>query len=304
MWPLRSMLFIPAHKLDWVRNVGRFKPDSVVLDLEDAVPPQLKKEARGHCRTAIGILHAAGIPAFVRCNAWDSGGPDDVQAVATTGFSGVMLPKAHDVGQIRALHETLSYAEGAAGLPHGSVAIMPLPETPEGMYAARDLAAASTRCRGLIGVVGGPISGDVARAFGFRPTMEGSEQLYLASKTVLDSRAGAAPYPMASIIGTALDDHAAVRTLCERAKRLGFSGAVLIHPSHAAIANAAFSPTPEEVEYFGGMLAAMQAAEAKGEGAVRYRGTMVDYAMLPTAEQVVREAKRWGIAPAGKPGAS
>jgi citrate lyase subunit beta/citryl-CoA lyase len=300
MWPLHSMLFIPAHKLDWVRNVARFAPDSVVIDLEDAVPPPLKKEARGMAREGIALLEKAGIPAFVRINAWSEGGPEDVVAVATKGFSGVMLPKARDVGQIRELDATLAYAEGAAGLPYRSVAIMPLPETAEGLQDARNLAAASPRCRGIIGIVGGAVSGDVARAMGFRPTLEGTEQLYLASKMVLDSRAGGAPYPMASIIGTALDDLDTVRRLATRAKALGFSGAVLIHPSHVKIADEVFAPTAEEVEYYSGLIEAMREGERRGDGAVRYRGLMIDYAMLPEAEAVLREAKRRNIAPAGR----
>ena len=291
-WPMRTMLFIPTHKLDWVRKVGRYRPDSVVLDLEDAVPPELKKEARGLAREAIGLLREQGIAAFVRINAFGEDGEADVPALATEGLTGVMLPKANDVEQIRLLDRLLCHGEGQAGLPLGSVAIMPLPETAQGIWAARDLAAASTRCRGIIGVVGGPVSGDVARAVGFRPSMEGTEQLYVASKLVLDSRAGGAPYPMGSLIGTALDDLDGVRTLARRAKALGYSGAVLIHPSHVAVATDVFAPTAEEVDYYRGMIAAMRDAQARGDGAVNYRGMMVDYAMLPHAQEVVAEADR------------
>ena len=299
MWPLHSMLFIPAHKLDWVRNVARFKPDSVVIDLEDSVTPAMKKDARKMARDGISMLHEAGIPAFVRTNNWLEGGPEDVLAVATKGFSGVMLPKARNVTEIRELDAMLAYAEGAAGLPFGSVAIMPLPETAEGMRDASLLAAASKRCKGVIGVMGGPVRGDVARAMGFYPTLEGTEQLYLASKMVLDSRAAGALYPMSSIIGTALDDYESVRRLAKRAKGLGFTGAVLIHPSHVKIANEVFAPTAEEVEYAQGLIDAMREAEKKGDGAVRFRGIMIDYAMLPEAEALLREAKRRGVAAAG-----
>ncbi len=292
IWPLRTMLFIPAHKLDWVRKASRSQPDSVVLDLEDAVPPALKKEARALIREGIGLLREQGIPAFVRINALSQGGAADVPELATEGFSGVMLPKADSVEEIRELDRLLCHAEGRAGLELGSVAIMPLPETAPGLWAARDLAAASARCRGIIAVVGGPVSGDVARAVGFRPSMEGSEQLYLASKLVLDSRAGGAPYPMGSLIGTGLDDLASVRVLAKRAKALGYSGAVLIHPSHVAVAAEVFTPSPEEVNYFAGLIAAMRAAQERGDGAVNYQGIMVDYAMLPYAEQIVAEGQR------------
>lgn len=291
-WPLRTMLFIPAHKLDWVRKVSRYRPDSVVLDLEDAVPPDLKQQARSTAREAIGLLREQGIAAFVRINAFGQGAEEDVPALGAEGFNGVMLPKAHDVEQIRELDRMLCHVEGAAGLPMDSVAIMPLPETAQGLHAARDLAAASRRCRGIIGVVGGPVSGDVARAVGYQPSMEGTEQLYLASKLVLDSRAGGAAYPMGSLIGTALDDLDSVRVLARRAKALGYSGAVLIHPSHVAVAAEVFTPTDEEVAYYAGMIEAMREAQARGDGAVSYRGMMVDYAMLPHAEEIVAEAAR------------
>jgi len=292
MWPLRTMLFIPAHKLEWVRKVDRYAPDSVVLDLEDAVPKNLKVEARGMAHEAIGILHEKGIPAFVRINSLSASGAEDVVAIVREGFSGVMLPKARHVDEIRELDRLLAYGEGSAGLQLGSSAILPIPETAEGMWAARDLAAASDRCKGIVGVVQGPISGDVAMAMGFRPSMEGREQIYLSSKMVLDSRAGGAPYPLGSIIGTKLDDLEGVRMLTERAKAFGFSGAVLIHPSHVAIAQEVFDPTDEEVSYFSGLIEAMKQAEARGDAAVSYQGRMVDYAMIPLAEEILRDATR------------
>ena len=66
-----------------------------------------------------------------------------------------------------------------------------------------------------------------------------------------------------------------------------------------AVANEVFAPTPDEVDYYAGLIEAMQAAEARGDAAVRYRGIMVDYAMLPRAHDVLAEAKRFGIARAG-----
>lgn len=295
MWPFNSMLFIPAHKLDWVRKVSRFSPDAVILDLEDAVPPALKASARDLAREGVGLLRGMDIAPFVRVNEWSEGGPADVASVTVPGLAGIVLPKAHAPEQVHALDVALAHAEGTSGMPLGAVAILPLPETAQGLHDGRQLAAASSRCKGLMGLVGGPISGDVSRAMGFIPTLEGTEQLYLASKTVLDSRAGGAPYPVASIIGTRLDDLDAVRQLCLRAKALGFSGAVLIHPSHVAVANQVFAPTPEEVEHSLGLLDAIRAAEEAGSAAVTYRGQMVDYAMRPRAEEILAQARRRGI---------
>lgn len=289
------MLFLPAHKLEWVRKVDRYKPDAVILDLEDAVPPALKVEARDLAREGIALLKGMGIAPFVRINGWGEGGAEDVARAVVPGIAGIVLPKANDAGQIRELDLAIAHAEGANGIALGTVDIVPIPETTQGVYHAHALASASRRCKGLMGMCG-PVNGDVARAMGFIPTMEGHEQMYLASKTILDSRAGGAPYPMGSIIGTRLDDLDSVRTLCVRAKQFGFSGAVLIHPSHVAVANEVFAPSADEVEYAVGLLEAMRAAEKTGSAAVAYRGAMVDYAMEPQARAVIAQARRRGMA--------
>jgi citrate lyase subunit beta/citryl-CoA lyase len=65
-----------------------------------------------------------------------------------------------------------------------------------------------------------------------------------------------------------------------------------MHPSHVAVANAVYRPTPEETAYYTGMLEAFEAAEKAGLGAVAYQGAMIDYAMLPFAREIVAESKR------------
>lgn len=299
MWPIRSALFVPAHRRDWVAKALRVSPGAVVLDIEDSVPPEHKPAAMRYLKEEIAELHAAGVGAFVRINPLSERTVEEVAAAVTEGCTALVLPKTASVAEIHRLHDLLSYAEGRAGVAHGSVGILPLPETAEGMYAARDLAAASPRVKGIHGALSGPVSGDFARAFGFRATAEGTEQLYLGSKLVLDSRAGGAPYPIAGIFGTPQNDLAAVERLIRRARDLGYSGVAVMHPTHVAVANAVFRPTPEEVAYFEGLLAAFEAAEKAGQGAVSYQGAMVDYAMLPLAREVLAEAKRFGVQAAG-----
>ncbi|WP_198968753.1 HpcH/HpaI aldolase/citrate lyase family protein [Xylophilus sp. ASV27] len=294
IWPLSSLLFLPAHKIEWARKVSKYKPSAVILDLEDAVPTNMKAEAREIAREAIAVLAEAGIAPFVRVNGWDFGGPQDVERITVPGLAGVMLAKADSAEEVRALDLALTYGEGKSGMARGCVAIVPLPETSNGLYEGRALARASQRCMGLAGMVG-PVNGDVARAAGFLPTLEGMEQLYLASKTVLDSRAGGAMYPKGSIVGMRIDDLDAVRMLCQRAKQLGFTGAVLIHPSHVAIANEVFAPSAEEIDYAQGVIEAVSQAQERGDGAVQFRGQMVDYAMLPHAHDVLRRARRMGL---------
>jgi citrate lyase subunit beta/citryl-CoA lyase len=285
-------LFVPAHRRDWVAKAIRVSPGAAVLDIEDSVPPQFKPQAMDNLKSEIHELRDAGVGAFVRIQPLHGGTQNEIAAAVTGGLTAIVMPKVAAPDEIRRVHDLLSYAEGAANLPLGSVGILPLPETAQGMYDAYNLAKASTRVRGIHGAISGPVSGDFARAFGFRATSGGDEQLYLASKLVLDSRAGGAPYPLAGIFGTAATDLEAVERLIRKARDIGYTGVAVMHPTHVAIANAVFQPTAEEVEYFTGLLAAFEAAEKAGLGAVSYQGAMVDYAMLPLAREVLAEAAR------------
>ncbi len=292
MWPIRSALFVPAHRRDWVGKAIRVSPGAAILDIEDSVPPELKTQAMGFLKSEIAELLAAGVGAFVRINPLHSGTASELAAAVTGGLIAIVLPKARAVEDIRQLHDLITYHEGRAGLEHGTVGILPLPETAEGMRDASALAAASTRVRGIHGALSGPVSGDFAQAFGFRATSEGTEQSYLASKLVLDSRAAGAMFPIAGIFGTPMDDLAATERLIRRARDFGYTGVAVMHPSHVAIANAVYRPTAEEAAYFEGLLKAFEDAEKAGLGAVKYQGAMVDYAMLPLAREIVTEARR------------
>jgi citrate lyase subunit beta / citryl-CoA lyase len=290
MWPIRSALFVPAHRRDWVAKAIRVSPGAVVLDIEDSVPPQFKPQAMAYLKSEIDELRAAGVGAFVRIQPLFEGTPTEIEAAVTEGITAIVPPKVAAPDEIRRLHDLLSYAEGRAGIPPGSVGLLPLPETAQGMYDAYNLAKASPRVRGIHGALSGPVAGDFGRAFGFRATSGGEEQLYLASKMVLDSRAAGAMHPMAGVFGTAQDDLPAVERLIRKARDIGYSGVTVMHPTHVAIANAVYRPTAEEVAYYKGLLEAFEAAEKAGLGAVSYQGAMVDYAMLPLAREVLAEA--------------
>jgi citrate lyase subunit beta / citryl-CoA lyase len=292
MWPIRSALFVPAHRRDWVGKALRVNPHAVVLDIEDSVPPANKPQAMALLKEEIAELKAAGVGAFVRIQPLFDGTAAEIEAAVCDGLTAIVPPKVAKPEEIQTLADMLSYYEGKAGVTHGAVGILPLPESAEGIYRARELCLASKRVRGIHGALSGPVSGDFAHAFGFRATNDGIEQLYLGSKLVLDSRAGGARYPMAGIFGTPQNDLDAVERLIRRARDLGYTGVAVMHPSHVAVANAVYRPTAEETAYYTGMLEAFEAAEKAGLGAVAYQGAMIDYAMLPFAREIVAEAKR------------
>ncbi len=292
MWPIRSALYLPAHRRDWVAKALRVKPGAVILDIEDSVPPQFKPQAMAYLKDEVAELRAAGVGAIVRIQPLYDGSAAEIEAAVTEGLTAIIMPKVSAAAEVRQVADMLSYAEGRAGVAHNSVGLLPLPETPEAMYGAHDIAKASSRVRGIHGALSGPVSGDLARAFGFRATPEGLEQMYLASKLVLDSRAGGALFPIAAVFGTPATDLEAVERLIRRARDFGYTGVAVMHPTHVTLANAVYRPTAEEVAYFEGLLAAFETAEKAGLGAVSYQGAMVDYAMLPLAREVLADAKR------------
>jgi citrate lyase subunit beta/citryl-CoA lyase len=293
LWPIRSVLFVPAHRRDWVAKALRAAPQAVILDIEDSVPDHLKPQAMDNLKSEIAELAAAKTAAFVRLTPFSERTGAEVEAAIAPGLDAVVLPKAATPAEIRGLDGLLSYHEGRAGLPHGSVAIMPLPETAQGMQDAHLLCKASPRVKGIFGALSGPASGDIARAFGFRATDDGIEQIYLASKLVLDSRAAGAVYPIAGIVGNALDDLVTVERMIARARDFGYTGVAILHPSHVAVAHKVYRPTDADVAYYQGMLDVFAEAEKAGIAAVRYQGAMIDYAMLPLAREVVADAARY-----------
>ncbi|HEF4735094.1 CoA ester lyase [Burkholderia multivorans] len=300
-WPIRSSIFIPAHKVEWVRKILPYRPDAVVLDLEDAVAPHNKPAARQNVPALMQELQRNEIGTIVRINALEDGGEHDLDAIVCAHLDAVLLPKAATVAQVRELDALLTYYEGRARVARGTVAILVLPETAVGMQDARLLAQESKRVRGLVcGMLGSGAAGDFASALGIWPSESALEQTYIGSKLSLDSRAAGAQYPIAVVNGVKIEDLDKVAELTHRAKICGYTGVLVIHPTHLPIVQAAYAPTDREVTFYRGIIDRMKETDATGDGAVRYEGEMIDYAMLARAKEVLRDAERYEKVVAGR----
>ncbi|MGE3539466.1 MAG: CoA ester lyase [Candidatus Tectimicrobiota bacterium] len=290
----RSVLFVPGNRPDWMDKAPQYGPDALILDLEDAVPIAEKTQTRPLVRAAIERLHARGVPVIVRVNGLDTGlTGEDVEAIVTTGLVAVAVPKLERPEEILKVDAWIELFERKAGLPLGTVEIMALPETARGILQAPQLV---TACARVGNIVGGPglRAGDIARAIGYKWTREGLETLYMASHILLAARAAGIQYPMA--VGPLdIHDRDIVRAHLQRAREIGYKGALLIHPSAIAMANDIFAPTPEELEWNKGVLRAMAAAERDGRAAVTYDGMMIDYAHVRNALDVLAQAEAFGL---------
>lgn len=290
----RSVLFVPGNRPDWMDKAPQYGPDALILDLEDAVPIAEKAQARLLVRAAIERLRVRGVPVVVRINGLDTGlTGEDIEAIVTAGLVAVAIPKLERPEEILKVDAWIELFERKAGLSPQTVEIMALPETAQGILNASQLAKACTR---VGNIVGGPGSraGDIAKAIGYRWTPDGLETLYMASHLLLAARAAGIQYPIA-VGPLEVHDLEIVRAHLQRARDIGYKGALLIHPSAIAIANAVFAPTQEELEWHKGVLRAMAAAERDGRAAVTYDGMMIDYAHVRNALDVLAQAEAFGL---------
>jgi len=292
--PIRSLLYVPGNKLDWMLKAPKYGADALIFDLEDAVPPDQKVASRAVVRQALEALaHLERPRLFVRINGMTTGlARDDLAAVICPPLFGVYLPKADGPEEIGQLDEWLGELEAAAGLEPGRIFIRPLLETARGHRECYEIAMASPRVAYL--GTGGGGQGDIARALGYRETPSGLETLYLRSKVLLDVRAAGIINPIGGLWDR-IQDLDGLRAHCERERSLGYQGLHAIHPSHVPIINEVFSPTPAEVAYWQGLVDAVEAGQRQGTAAVVYAGRMVDIAHLTHARDMVALAAQYGV---------
>ncbi|MEU7747829.1 CoA ester lyase [Nonomuraea sp. NPDC049158] len=278
--PLRSLLFVPGTRTEWLAKAAATGADAAILDLEDAVPQAGKATARA--RVADAVAGATGDMAlFVRINPLDGwAAAEDLRAITHARLAGVVLPKVAGEADVRLADRLLSWCEREHGLPEGQIALVPLLESAAALRAAYDIGRAAPRVAYLGAVTGK--GGDVERAVGYRWSPEGTETLALRSRVLLDVRAAGAPCPIAGL-WTTIADLEGLRAFAEQNRSLGYEGMMAIHPSHVPVINEVFSPTPEELARYARMIAAVAAAQGRGAGAITFEGEMVDEAMAARA---------------------
>lgn len=290
----RSVLFVPGNRPDWIDKAPKYGPDALIVDLEDAVPNAEKVAARSTVRAGIERLRERGVPIVVRVNGVNTGlTGEDIEAIVTGGLVAVAIPKLEYVEEVLKVDAWIELFERKAGLPPGTVEILVLPETARGIMNVYQLATACSRVGNIVGGVGAR-SGDVTKAIGYKWTRPGLETLYMASHMLLAARAAGIEYPLA---GGSLEvgDTELVRAQLQRAREVGFRGALLIHPSAVPIANDIFAPSQEEIEWNKGVLRAMAEAEQAGRAAVTYDGMMIDYAHVRNALDLLHQAEAFGM---------
>ena len=252
-------LFVPGDRPERFGKAAASGADAVIIDLEDAVAPERKEEAR---RAAVAA--SLPLPVFVRVNA--AGTPwhaEDLAALAGAPLTGIILPKAEDPAALATLR---------ALLPDEGV-VVALVESARGLAGARELARAAGRL--AFG------SMDYAADLGCAHTREAL--LTARAELVLASRMAGLPAPLDGVTASIGDD-ALTEADAAHAAALGFGGKLLIHPRQVAPALRGFAPGEEEVAWARRVLA------SGGEGAAKVDGAMIDAPVRMRAERILTRA--------------
>ena len=274
---LRSLLFVPGTRPDRFEKALAAGADAVIFDLEDAVEPGRKAEARG----AIGGFLAAPAPdgprpqRFLRVNPSNSRWfDDDLDLVRTLeGVDAIVLPKCESRDGVSAI--------AAAAVTRQ---VLPLLETARGILNAASIATAEPTIPALI--FGAE---DLTAELGIPRTIDGDELILPRSQVALAAASiGADAIDAVLIDITALDD---LRRDAERGRALGFTGKMAIHPSQVPVINAVFTPSPDELARARRIVEAFDAAATKGEGVIRLDDRMVDMPVVARARRVLARGR-------------
>lgn len=280
----RSAIFIPANIPSMINSAVVLHSDSIVFDLEDAIPLEEKDSARILLREAfksLDFIREKNI--LIRVNNPSTAYFDeDIKEIVPLGDYPLVIPKV-DLSNMSIVNEKLERIESEYKLNY-QVPIAPLVETAFGVEYINQILKSSER---IIAVFWG--AEDFTADMGIARTPEGSELWYSRSKLTI-----AAHIAGVEVIDTPFTDIknlAGLRKDAAVAKQLGFTGKAAIHPSQIDVINEVFSPSQEEIEYSLRVVKAFTEGKKEGKGVVLENGRMIDKPVVTRAKLILKKAR-------------
>jgi citrate lyase subunit beta / citryl-CoA lyase len=268
---------MPASNARAIEKARSLACDGVIFDLEDAVAPDAKAEARGQAVAAVTGGGFGRRELIIRCNALDTPwGADDLAAASVAAPDALLTPKVSRPEDITAYRRAV-----------GPEAVLwAMIETPQAVMALDELGRASAANGVACWVMG---LNDLAKAMGGRQTPDRAPHLPILSLAVAAARAHG--LAILDSVTNAIDDVALVEAHCRQAVDIGFDGKSLIHPSQIEPANRLFSPAADEVAWSRAVIAAYALPENRAKGALQVDGRLAERLHLEQAERLVAIAE-------------
>jgi citrate lyase subunit beta / citryl-CoA lyase len=277
-----SRLYLPGNSPSLMINAGIHKPDGIILDLEDAVAPEKKDEARFLVRNALCGIDFYGAEKMVRINQGIRG-LEDLEFIVPYGVNLILLPKCEDPAQVHALNDRLEEIRLRHPEASHPIWLMPIIESALGVIKAYDIASSAPNIVALaIGLE------DYTADLGTRRTQEGTESFFARSMVVNAARA-AGIQPIDSVFSDVGDMEGLYQNVL-RSKALGFDGMGCIHPRQIRVIHEAFAPTPEEIAKAQKIVMAFHKAGESGLGVVSIGTKMIDPPVVKRALNTINLA--------------
>lgn len=279
---IRSSLYIPANNPVFVDKCAKYGADNITFDVEDAVPPSEKENARKMAAENILKAGVNGAEVYVRVNGWHTEFTnDDLEAVVVPGLNGITLPKTRNLDDVKRLDWKISELEERRGIPAGSVKIAVLLETAEGIMNAYSICTGSPR---IVAAFFGAV--DYCCDLRIPRTNLAEEQKVARTIAAIAARAAGIVALDAPFADYSNMDDFKQNTMDGR--KMGYEGRMIIHPSQIAVAHELYSPTAADIEEAEKVKKHFEEEGlAKGLAAVPMDGKMVDTPVYQSALNVL-----------------
>jgi citrate lyase subunit beta/citryl-CoA lyase len=274
-----SRLYLPGNSPSMMINAGIHKPNGIILDLEDAVAPEKKEEARFLVRNALRAVNFYGAERMVRINQLPKG-LGDLDFVVQHHVNLILVPKCESAEQIKQIDARIEQIQEKT-VKNNSIYYMPIIESALGVEKSFEIATSSDNVVALaIGLE------DFTADLGVQRTNEGKESLYARSRIVNACKA-AGIQPIDSVFSD-VSDMEALAANVKVSKSLGFEGMGCIHPRQIAVIHESFAPEEKEIEKAKKIIIAFEEAKSKGLGVVSLGTKMIDPPVVKRAETTIK----------------
>lgn len=285
----RTMMFLNAQKPGLIKDPYIYKPDSIMLDLEDAVAEKEKDAARFSLYHALREINYRGIECIVRINGLDSElWKEDIRCAVAGGADGIRIPKTETAEDVRRVEKAVEEAENEFGIERGKVLIMAALESAKGVLNALDICNASERLFG-IALSGGDYTKDLQT----RITGTGVELMGARQHMIIAARA--AGVQCFDTVYTDLDDMEGFKKDVETIHLMGFDGKSIINPRQIAPVHEIYTPTQKEIVFSQKVVKEIEEKKKLGIGVFTVDGKMIDIAFYDGAKRTIELAKASGV---------
>ena len=285
----RTMMFLNAQKPGLIKDPYIYRPDSIMLDLEDAVAENQKDAARFSLYHALKTIDYRGCERVVRINGLDTPyWKEDIRCAVAGGCDAIRIPKTERPEDVRTVEGRIGAAEKEFGIPEGRTLIMAAIESARGVMKALDICEASERLFG-IALSGGDYTKDLQTHI----TGTGIEPMGARQNMIIAARA--AGVQCFDTVYTNLDDMEGFRRDVETIHLMGFDGKSIINPRQITIVHEIFTPTPKDIIFAEKVVKEIDDKKARGIGVFTVDGKMIDIAFYDGARRIIALAKASGV---------